>query len=115
LLPWFEPNIFRWKGVSKSRQCLTTIFTSWFSLGGFNQLEPLAGFNHFVTGHLLNVHTAAPTIKNRVGKFLAGKSVDQGCQMVSFQAKNPDFGKIWRSLDIFNGHLEYFTDIWDIL
>jgi hypothetical protein len=40
--------------------------------------------------------------------------------MVSFQTKNPNLGKIleglrWEKIDIFSGHLEYFTDIWDIL
>jgi hypothetical protein len=40
--------------------------------------------------------------------------------MVSFQTKNPNLGKFWRgprlkNVDIFYGHLEYFTDIWDIL
>jgi hypothetical protein len=37
------------------------------------------------------------------------------------QTKNTNLDTFWRSLDwntyvyIFNGHLEYFTDIWDIL
>jgi hypothetical protein len=40
--------------------------------------------------------------------------------MVSFQTQNPKLGKFWRGLrmenvDIFNGHLEYFTVIWDSL
>jgi hypothetical protein len=41
--------------------------------------------------------------------------------MASFQTQNPNLGKFWRALgrleniDIFYGHLEYFTDIWDIL
>jgi hypothetical protein len=40
--------------------------------------------------------------------------------MVSFQTKNPNLGKFWRApwlenVDIFYGHLEYFTDIWDII
>jgi hypothetical protein len=43
----------------------------------------------------------------------------QGCQMVSFQ--NPNLGKFWRALGRlenfypFFRHLEYFTDIWNIL
>jgi hypothetical protein len=40
--------------------------------------------------------------------------------MVYFQAKNPNFGQIleclrWENVAKFYGHLEYFTDIWDIL
>jgi hypothetical protein len=40
--------------------------------------------------------------------------------MVYFQTQNPNLGKCWRGLgrlenvDIFNGYLEYFTDIWDM-
>jgi hypothetical protein len=46
--------------------------------------------------------------------------VIQGCQMVYFQTKNPNFGKFWRSSDwkivyLFYNHPEYFTDIRDIL
>jgi hypothetical protein len=39
----------------------------------------------------------------------------QGCQMVSFQIQNTNFGKFWRALDwkmsvhIFYNHLEHFT------
>jgi hypothetical protein len=44
----------------------------------------------------------------------------QGCQMVCFQTKNHNLGKIfrasdWKKFDIFYGHLEFFMDIWDIL
>jgi hypothetical protein len=52
---------------------------------------------------------------------LQGLDARQGCQMVSFQTKNTNLGKFWRARDwkmliyIFYGHLEYFTDIWDIL
>jgi hypothetical protein len=40
--------------------------------------------------------------------------------MVYFQTKNPNFGKLlegptFENVDIFYGHLEYFTEIWDIL
>jgi hypothetical protein len=56
----------------------------------------------------------------------------QGCQMVSFQTKNPSFGKCWRALDwkmltcfmavwnilqtfgIFYDHLAHFVLIWYI-
>jgi hypothetical protein len=47
--------------------------------------------------------------------------ISQGCQMVSFQTKNPNLDKFWRALHrwemliYFKGHLEYFKDIWDIL
>jgi hypothetical protein len=37
----------------------------------------------------------------------------QGCQMVSFQTKNPNFGKFWRTLDW--KMLIYFMSIWNIL
>jgi hypothetical protein len=41
----------------------------------------------------------------------------QGCQMVCFQTKNPNFGHIWRVLEwkmllYFYDHLEYFTATW---
>jgi hypothetical protein len=45
----------------------------------------------------------------------------QDCQMVSFQTKNSNLDKLrralhrWENVDIFYGHLEYFSDIWDIL
>jgi hypothetical protein len=36
--------------------------------------------------------------------------------MVSFQTKNPNLeGLRWENVDVFEGHLEYFTDVWDIL
>jgi hypothetical protein len=53
----------------------------------------------------------------------------QGCQMVCFQTKNPNFGKFWRVLqwkilvyfmtiwsilEIFNGHFVYYVVIWYI-
>jgi hypothetical protein len=34
-----------------------------------------------------------------------------GCQMVYFQTKYTNLGKFWWTVD---GHLEYFTAIWDI-
>jgi hypothetical protein len=36
----------------------------------------------------------------------------QGCQMVCFQAKNPNLGKFWRALEW--KMLVYFTVIWNI-
>jgi hypothetical protein len=44
----------------------------------------------------------------------------EGCQMVCFQTKNPNFGKFWRVwlckiLGIFYDHLVYFMAIWNIL
>jgi hypothetical protein len=40
--------------------------------------------------------------------------------MVSYKTQNPNLGKFLEgprleNVDIFYGHLEYFTDIWDIL
>jgi hypothetical protein len=52
---------------------------------------------------------------------LEKKHREQGCQMVSFQTKNPKLGKFWRVLhrlenvNIFYDRLEYFTVIRDIL
>jgi hypothetical protein len=52
--------------------------------------------------------------------FFSGR-LNQGCQMVCFQTKNPNLGKFRRALDwkificIFDCHLEYFMDIWGIL
>jgi hypothetical protein len=50
---------------------------------------------------------------------LATKGLDptQGCQMASFQTKNPNLGKFWRSLEwkmlvYFYDHQEYLTAIW---
>jgi hypothetical protein len=40
-------------------------------------------------------------------------AVEQGCQMVSFQTKNPDFGKFWRALNW--KMLIYFMALWNIL
>jgi hypothetical protein len=55
----------------------------------------------------------------KVRKLSTKIAVHQGCQMVYFKTKNPELGKFWRALDwkndIFYCHLEYFTDIWDIL
>jgi hypothetical protein len=44
-------------------------------------------------------------------------SGEQCCQMVCFQTKYPNFGKIWEGLGmenivVFYYHLEYFTAIW---
>jgi hypothetical protein len=39
--------------------------------------------------------------------------LNQGCQMVCFQTKNPNFGKIWRALEW--KMLLYFMTIWNIL
>jgi hypothetical protein len=47
--------------------------------------------------------------------------LDQGCQMVCFQTKNPNLGQFWRVLQckilvyIFYDHLVYFTAIGNIL
>jgi hypothetical protein len=38
--------------------------------------------------------------------------MEQGCQMVCFQTKNPNFGKIWRALKW--KMLLYFMTIWNI-
>jgi hypothetical protein len=48
-----------------------------------------------------------------------GTERSEGCQMVYFQAKNLTLGKFLEGIGvenvyIFYGHMEYFTDIWDI-
>jgi hypothetical protein len=45
-------------------------------------------------------------------------TLEQGCQMVYFQTKNPHLGKVWvghrlENINIFYANLEYFTDICD--
>jgi hypothetical protein len=39
--------------------------------------------------------------------------LEQGCQMVYFQTKNPNLGKFWRALEL--KMLVYFMTIWNIL
>jgi hypothetical protein len=39
-------------------------------------------------------------------------NVDQGCQMVCFQTKNPNWGKFWRVLQW--KMMLYFMDTWSI-
>jgi hypothetical protein len=41
------------------------------------------------------------------------KLFGQGCQMVSFQTKNPNLGKYWRALD--GKMMVYLMAIWNIL
>jgi hypothetical protein len=59
--------------------------------------------------------------KNALGYILGAlkNHMVQGCQMIYFQTKNPigaNFvGFRFENVDIFYGHLEYFTDIWNIL
>jgi hypothetical protein len=45
--------------------------------------------------------------------WILKKFLYQGCQMVSFQTKNPNLGKFWRAQDW--KMLLYFMAIWDIL
>jgi hypothetical protein len=42
-----------------------------------------------------------------------GRDGEQGCQMVSFQTKNPNLGKFWRDFEW--EMLVYFMTIWNIL
>jgi hypothetical protein len=55
-------------------------------------------------------HTLAVNVES---VFL--QTQQRGCQMVSFQTKNPNSGIFWRTLEwkmllnIHSGHLEYFT------
>jgi hypothetical protein len=44
---------------------------------------------------------------------IANQYRNQGCQIVCFQTKNPNFGKIWRALE--RTMLLYFMTIWSIL
>jgi hypothetical protein len=58
---------------------------------------------------------------NKLKKGMHRKTdVEQGCQMVCFQTKNPSLGTFFEGLrlenvDIFYDLLEYFKDIWEIL
>jgi hypothetical protein len=45
--------------------------------------------------------------------FLTSVYAYQGCQMVSFQIKNPNLGKFWRALDW--KMLIYCMALWNIL
>jgi hypothetical protein len=58
--------------------------------------------------------------QNNNCNFRIGFGVEQGCQVVYFQTKNRNLGKILEVLGmkkvcIFIGHLEYITSIWYIL
>jgi hypothetical protein len=48
-----------------------------------------------------------------VGGLSSFVSPDQGCQMVCFQTKNPNFGKFWRALEW--KMFVYFITIWNNL
>jgi hypothetical protein len=54
--------------------------------------------------------TSVKRIKGFGGHFVI---LDQGCQMVCFQTKNPNLGKFWRVLQ--SKMLVYFMDTWSIL
>jgi hypothetical protein len=49
----------------------------------------------------------------RKNELVFDQSLEQGCQMVYFQTKNPNLGKFWRALDW--TMLIYFMTIWNIL
>jgi hypothetical protein len=65
----------------------------------------------YFCGHVHLVHFS------RFGMLYQEKSgnpaYNPGCQMVSFQTKNPNLGKYWRALDW--KMLIYFMAIWNIL
>jgi hypothetical protein len=78
-------------------------------------------FNYFFSGCTLigKVHKYDFVSKNKLAQIL---SHNQGCQMVSFQTKNPNLGKFWWALDwkmlIYINSManrNIFTDICDIL
>jgi hypothetical protein len=68
--------------------------------------EPLGLNQSFPSSELVNIDSGWYDV------------LDQGCQMVNFQSKNPNLGQFWRALEwkmlvyLFNDHLEYFTAIW---
>jgi hypothetical protein len=84
-------------------------------------------------GSLVVVRSKNVERKNGHNFFDRTTTNEQGCQMVSFQTKNPNLGKFWRVLDwkmliyfmaiwnvlqtfgMFYRHLECFTDIWNVL
>jgi hypothetical protein len=45
--------------------------------------------------------------------FLPISRLQQGCQMVCFQTKNPNLGKFWTALEL--KMMVYFMPIWKIL
>jgi hypothetical protein len=49
----------------------------------------------------------------KFSETLENSSLNQGCQMVYFQTKNPNLGKFWRALEL--KMLVYFVVIWNIL
>jgi hypothetical protein len=66
--------------------------------------------------HSISAHCESRVCALQFSISVTNSTPSQDCQMVCFQTKIP----IWEGLrleivDTFYGHLEYFTDIWDIL
>jgi hypothetical protein len=70
---------------------------------------------NWVTGQALQVPEKSFVI--RTGHWILFQLCIQGCQMVSFSDQKSQIleGLRLENVNIFNGHLEYFIDIWDIL
>jgi hypothetical protein len=65
---------------------------------------------------LFNVEQIARTLNSRPFSYQQQSGLEQGCQMVYFQTKRSQFGKILEGLamvdvGIFYGHLVYFMVI----
>jgi hypothetical protein len=98
------------------KQSVEILFTcSWHSLyQAAILLTPACHCMHvFTNGSLL-----IPLSQDTITSFT--DLLGQGCQMVSFQTKNPNFGNFWRALAWkmlikFMAIWNIFIDIWDIL
>jgi hypothetical protein len=72
----------------------------------------LIGCEIFLESHLSDFWVRAPLHSKCALRFLWGFHY-QGCQMVSFQTKNPNLGKFWRAWNW--KMLLYIMAIWNIL
>jgi hypothetical protein len=83
-------------------------------LGG--QLGPAphgARADHARLGQLGQARSQPVLHDHRVTRILPPDNQRQGCQMVCFRAKNPNFGKFWRALEW--KVLVFFMTLWNIL
>jgi hypothetical protein len=93
---------------------------------GFGECAPAVFVNHFCRSGLKMEMGAKYRKQCRTKMFFFGKRrtsavghrrSGQGCQMISFQTKNTNLGKFWRTfemenVDIFSGRFEYIYDHW---
>jgi hypothetical protein len=87
---------------------------SW-AISGFEAII-LRRFTYLPFSCMKQIHKNVTNLRHRKKNIFKTESAPQGCQMVCFQTKNPNFENFWReNVDAFYVHLEYFTDIWYIL